>query len=295
MWICAAPAAVLLYPGTWALKFRIVQKYEAERLLQVSHFPASQAKSPRRMSAPALPFVEHIQRKSSDICMRRRRKGRLKGAVKLDRKVAILSASHKKKLSQRPDVYHRRDALIQHMRRPSIHSTAYTAKLAVGCGWARTFGLAGERVEREFEALVQRHQEGGGGAEGEDEAHAVLHVLLVRQLLGRLQPAPVAAAQLAQQRQRLQPGSARVIDRVRTGDQRQRLQSRSAASNQTRMDSGKCATFIRLLGSGNVAAIADPALLEGERLLCNSCRCTAEVRGASKTADSGCRGRRYFG
>lgn len=51
------------------------------------------------------------------------------------------------------------------------------------------------------EAAVQRHEEGGGGLEGENEAQAVLGVVLQVQLQGVLQEAPVAPSQLPQQRQ----------------------------------------------------------------------------------------------
>jgi len=73
----------------------------------------------------------------------------------------------------------------------------------------RTLSLAGDGLQRELEALVQGHQERGGGQQRQDEAHAVLRVLPVRQLLRRLQPAPVAAAEFPEQRQRLRNKSLR--------------------------------------------------------------------------------------
>lgn len=62
----------------------------------------------------------------------------------------------------------------------------------------REEGLRGER-----EAAVQGHQEAGLRLEGEDEAQAVLGVVLQLQLQRLRQEAPVAPAQLAQQLQRL--------------------------------------------------------------------------------------------
>ncbi len=64
-------------------------------------------------------------------------------------------------------------------------------------------GRGEQALGGEGEAAVQGDEEGGGGLEGEDEAQAVLGVVLQVQLQGVLQEPPVAPSQLAQQRQRL--------------------------------------------------------------------------------------------
>ena len=87
-----------------------------------------------------------------------------------------------------------------------VHATCqYSRKHAGNCAWGGRCALLGERegLRGEREAAVQGHQEAGLRLEGEDEAQAVLGVVLQLQLQRLRQEAPVAPAQLAQQLQRL--------------------------------------------------------------------------------------------